>query len=922
MRVMRGRALKASLSRLATALRRNRLDDDLREEIEAHIAWRTAQLVAQGMDPRDAAFEARRMFGNVAAIREETREMWGFRGLDTLAQDLRYGLRILRRTPVFTVVAILSLAIGIGASGAAFSLVNAVLLQKLPVRDPDSLAIVRWRSGPTFPFESLNGYASQNDSETSSTSFSRAAFDAIRKGSAGLIEVFGFADLYDVNLSIDGVPESARAHAVTGNYFGVLGLTPAAGRLIVESDDVSGAAPVALISHPYAERRFGRPDAALGRTLVLNGVSFTVVGVTPRGFNGTLQIGVRHDVTIPTSMYGLVTRADDPADPNYWWILMMGRLAPGVSAADAQGSLDLIVKQTVAAARPGLPATALPTIVLEPGSRGQLEERNGMREPLKTVAWVVGIVLLVACANVANLLLARGHARAREIAVRVAMGAPRGRVIRQLLTESLLLALIGGACGTVIAYWLASALLPALTSSSDLPALETQLDWRGLLFVAALATVTSVLVGLAPALRSTNVRPAEDLQHGTRGAETGTSRERLSSSLVILQVALSTLLVIAAGLLVSSARNLQSVDPGFDPGRTLIFTMNPQLNGYEGQRAADLYASALERLAALPGVRSASLSSHTLMANSSSILVSRPAAAPVPPAGSDESRQFERRNLTWRLNVDGRFFETMKIPLLRGRSFSPADSAHAQQVAVVNESLAQQLFGTDDVIGRRFTLGMRPGSPELEIVGLAADARYTSLRRDPPPTAYLHYRQQPVPRATFAVRTAGDPLSIALAVREAMRQVDATIPLTNLRTQEEQIRRSLQQERLFAQLATLLGGVTLVLSAIGVYGLLAYSVSRRTAEIGIRMALGAGRHTVSWMVLRRALVLAAAGLVLGIVGARAGTGVLQSLLYGLSATDPAAVVIAAAIMLGVCLVAAYVPARRASRIDPIIALRE
>jgi predicted permease len=915
------RTLREWAGRVAALVRRGRLDDELREEIEEHLRLRERQLVADGMDPRDAAFEARRLFGNVTAIREETRDMWGFRALDAVLQDLRYAGRVLRRSPVLASAAVLSLAIGIGASAAVFSLGDRLMLQKLAVHDPDALVILRWIAGQTYVFESLNGYSFQNDTETSSTSFSRAAYHAFRAKAANLVDVFGFADLYEVNVSVDGQPQTARAQAVSGNYCSVLGLRPAAGRPLVDSDDAPGAAAVALVSHAYAQRSLGGSDGALGRTLILNGVPFTVVGVMPSDFTGTLQVGQRPDVTIATSMYAAVTRDDDPENTNYWWILMMGRLRPGVSAADAQPVLDLLLKGTVAAAKPDLAAADLPRLVLEPGARGQLEERNTMREPLRMMILVVAIVLLVACANVANLLLARGRARVRELAVRVAIGATRRRIIRQLLTESLLLSALGAAVGLVLTYWLAAALLPALTGSPEPAAVSTSIEPRAVLFVAVLATITSVLVGLVPALRATDLRLASGLQEAGRGADGGAGRDRLSRSLVVAQVALSTVLLTTATLLVFSLRTLQHVEPGFNPRGVLIFTMNAQLNGYAGERAGELYAAALDRLAALPGVGSASLSSHTLIANSSSIGSSRPAGTPALRPGTTEAREFAAKNRTWRLTVDGRFFETMQIGLLQGRTFTRGDGPNAPRVAIVNESLARQLFGNTDVIGRRLVMGLQADAPDYAIVGLVRDARYTSLRSPAPPTVYVHFEQQPVSRATFAIRTAGDPLSIAGAAREAMRQLEPAIPLAAMRTQEDQIRMSVQQERLFSQLATLLGTITVVLSAIGLYGLLAYSVSRRTSEIGIRMALGAESERMRWMVMRQALTLVAIGLALGVVAARWGTQFVESLLFGLAAGDRLPVIVAASVMVIVSVLAAWVPARRAASVDPIVALR-
>lgn len=908
--------------RLVARLRRARLDDEMREEIAQHIDARRRQLIDDGMDPREAAYEARRMFGNATVIREETRDMWSFQWFESMLQDVRFGARLLRRSPVFTLAAVASLSIGIGAAAAVFSLADGILFRTLPVRSPQELVLFRWVSGPELPLESLNGFGSQSETESSSTSFSLRLFDAARATLAREADVFAFADLYRASLSLDGRADIVFAQVVSGNYFEALGVAPAAGRLLGPGDDRADAVPAAVISHDFWRRRLGGAADSVGRMIAVNGVSFTIAGVLPRGFTGTMQVGQPLDVVLPMSAYEAVTRGDgDPRDPNYWWVLMMARLKPGATAERIRPTADLLLKQGVAAAMPGFPADKLPRMSVEDGARGQTEIREEIREPIQIMAGVVLIVLLVACANVANLLLARGRARAREVAVRTAIGAPRRRVLRQLLTEGLLLGLLASAIGLVLAQWISSALLPALAPDVETMTVQYALDLRILAFTSLLGTACSILFALVPAIRATDVTLTFALQESTRGTVGGRRRFAAGGALVVAQVALSLLLLSAAALLTWSASRLQRVDPGFDPDNLLTFSVDSRLNGYDDAQARGFAERALEALRGLPSVVGASLTSHRLIANSSSVGVSRREGVPPLPPNSAEARAYAQKNRTWRQAVDDRFFETFRIPLVSGRTFPPAVRPDGPGVAIVNESLARQLFGTTDVLGRRFVMGLREGGQPLEIIGVAADAHYTSLRSAPPPTAYFPYQQAPGGRVTFAVRTAGDPMALAAAVREAMRRADPGLPIFAVRTQADQIRRSLAQERLFANLAILLGAVTLALSGIGLYGLLAYAVTRRTPEIGVRIALGAGRREVRWMILRQSLVLVGLGLALGIPAAAAAARFVDSLLFGLSPCDPRALAAAALLMIAVGMAAAYVPARRAARIDPLTALR-
>jgi predicted permease len=908
-----------TLRHLRAWLRRGRLADELREEMALHVEWKVQAFVNDGLPEDEARRRATVAVGNVTRLREESRGIWGFPPLDSVAQDIRYGFRQMRRAPMFTTVAILSLAIGIGASASVFSLADALLFRRLAVHDPGSLVVFKWFSGPTMPFVSLNGNGQQSADGLSSTSFSLTALREMRAAVRDRIDLLGFADLYDVNVSIDGRAELANAHVISGNYFAVLDVPPAAGRLIADADDRVDAPPAAMISHAFWQRRFGGAADAMGRSVIVNGIPFTIAGVTAAGFTGTGQVNDSPDIFLPLAQRGRVVRGEErDDDPNYWWVLIVGRLRPGVDAAGVQQSLDVVLKRTVAAARPQLAANELPRVMLMPGARGQQESRDSMREPLRAMSAVVAIVLLVACANVANLLLARARWRRREFSVRAAIGAPRPRVIRQLLTEGALLAAGGAALGVMFASWLTTALLPALNTSTSSPA---RLDWRVLTFVAALAGGCALLFSLLPALRSTRGSLLGGLHEAARRGTTDPNRARLAGTLVVLQIALSMVLVVTAALLTRSLRNLDRAELGFDPRGILTFRLDPTLNGYTPDRVRAFYARAYDALRAQPGVVAVTTMSHMLLSNSSSIGIASTDGEALPQPGSRGVQAFARDHSVWRQAAGPAFFDTIRLPIVRGRALDGRDTETSQRVAVVNRILARQLFKTDDVVGRRFRLGLTAKAPLYEIVGVAADARYPSVRSPMPPTAYLAASQQSAGAVTFAVRTAGDPASFANTARDAIRQIDDQIPLFAVRTMEAQAARSTSQERLFARLAALLGLVALTLSAIGLYGLLTYAVAQRVPEIGLRMALGAEQQSVAWMILRQSLILAVLGLIGGTAGAIAAGRLVESMLYGLPARDALAIGTAATIMLTTCALAGYLPARRAARVDPLVALR-
>jgi predicted permease len=907
--------------RAIARLRRNRLDDQLADEIRLHLELRRQALIDDGCDPRGAEAEARRRFGNVLRRREDSRDQWGFRAIDAFLQDVRFGVRLLRRSPMFSVVAVLSLAIGIGATSAVFSLADALLFRKLPVEAPDDLTLFQWRSGPRDPAPSLSGNSRGDATMNVSTSFSLPTFMALRREAAGAARVFGFAKLGgDVDVTIGRESDIASAQFVSGNYYSTLGVHPAAGRLLVDSDDQLAASPAAVISHAFWVRRFGASPGAVGTIMTINRLPVTIVGVAPKGFQGTLELGDSPSLSLPLALRPAIDTRGQWTSPSMWWVLVMARLEPGVTPDALQSALDAVLKRSVAEGVPDLASHELPRLELLPGARGLDEVRASGRNPLSIMASVVIVVLLVACANIANLLLVRGTARRREVALRSAIGASRGRLVRQLLTESIVLAILGSIGGLLVASSIAAALLPAVNVSS-IDAFDIRTDWRLFAFTALIAGGCSALFGVVPALRTTRVGIAAGLQDSTRGTSAAPRRASLTGMLVVVQIALSVLLVVVAGLLVHSVRNLYRVDTGFDATNTLLFDVYPGRSGYDQPRTRVALEQIRERLSLLPAVRSASFSHTAPISGSEAIAVGLPLDAPAFAPNSVEEHEFRDRHRTWRMTVADQFFATMGIAMLNGRTFSAGDSAAAPPVAVVNRALAERLFGRIDVVGQRFRVSSRAFAAVVEIIGVCANAKYASLRAEPPPTVYVSYRQINAGPMTFEVKTAGDPTTIVPLAREAVRSIDPHLPISGIRTQETQIQRALVRERLMATLATGLGVIALFLAGIGLYGMLAYSVSRRVPEIGVRLALGAGRRAVCWMVIRNALLLTALGLAIGLATARAGTAVVQSLLFGLSPTDPVTFLGAAIVMMAIAGAAAAIPALRASRVDPIIALR-
>src|SRR6266545_1650311 len=744
--------------------------------------------------------------------------------MQTLWQDLRYGARMLFKQPGVTAIAALSLALGIGANTALFSIVDAMLLKLLPVREPQQLALFQAQVGKDFKFGGYSGN-SRTDPATGmelATSFPYQSYQRMREQltpESALSDIFAFGNV-GLNLLADGQAEQVSGQVVTGNYHRGLGVQPLLGRLLTDEDDKASANPVAVLSYRYWQKRFGDEAKVVGKQINLNNRAFTVIGVTPPGFEGAGQVGDTRDVTIPLALEPQLN-VDPKRSRMYgagmWWLRIMGRLQPGATMQQAQAQLDAAFQQSVVEHRAARNAQSLagggaaispldpkdyPRLRLTSGSQGEMFSRQRYAPSLYLLLGVVGVVLLIACANVANLLLSRAAARQKEIGVRLALGASRWRLIRQLLTESVLLAAVGGALGLVFAMWIKDGLLAVGDwGGPGLQGFEAKLDGRVLGFTMGLSLLTGLVFGLVPAWRATKVDLTPTLKDSGSGSSAA-SRSLLGRGLVVMQVALSLLLLIGAGLFVRTLVNLQRADPGFNTKNLLLFNVSPLLNGYRDERLAQFYDRMTERLEALPGAPKVTFSNLALLRGvryRSSVYLRDAFNAP-PDANGD----INQSGVTYYLRTGENFWETMEIPLLAGRAFTKRDDARAPKVAVVNQSFAREFFPNESPIGKRFTLDQKKPD-EYEIVGLVKDAKYRRQRDDAPPTTYLPWRQGMswMTGAMFYLRTTGDPTAMVAAVRQAVRDLDQNLPITNVQTQVERADETLRMKRLFAKLVTL-----------------------------------------------------------------------------------------------------------------------
>ena len=884
-----------SYRRFFNLLRSNRVSADIQREMDFHMAERADDLMASGMTEREARREARRRFGNPTVQRERTRDTDVLTWLESLGADVRYALRALRASPGFAIVAILSLGLGIGANTAIFSLINAVVLRTLPVERPEELMQVTMGS------------------QERGTVFTNPMWEAIRDRQGVFSGVFGYSAT-QFNLTAGGEIRRANGTWVSGDYFATLGVRPALGRLLVRADDVRGCPPVAVLGYGFWQSEYGGSRAAIGKTISLDRTQHTIVGVADPSFFG-VNVGESAQVYVPLCLRpGLDSRTN-------WFLRVVGRRKPGVAPQQVATRVAAIAPAVYEATVPQRWGVAEKAEYLKnglsavPAANGLSPIRREYQRALMVLMAVVALVLIVACANVANLLLARAAARGREMAIRLAIGAARRRLVRQLLTESVLLAGLGAIAGIAFARWGAS-LLVGLLSRGQLPvSLDVGLDGRVLAFTLGVAVLTGVLFGLAPAWRATRIDPQAALKANGRGVAEGHSRFTIGKALVVGQIALSLVLVIGAGLLLGTFRKLVTLDPGFRRDGVLIVSVNLRNAGYGPDRYGVVHRDLLDRFRALPGVQAAAASVITPISGSSWNDYIR--VDGFTPKGADDALAYFNQA------TDG-FFAAMGTPLLAGRDFDARDRLGAQSVAIVNEALARKFFKGTSPLGKDYRLVQHDSlSAPIQIVGVVKDAKYKELREETLPTAYLPLSQDSVqsPYANYVLRTAGAPSSLAPGVKALVAEVNRAIAL-ELTPLSQQVDASLARERLLATLSGFFGALALLLATIGLYGTLSYSVARRRSEIGVRIALGAGRERVMRLVLGEVVRMVIVGIALGAVAAFFSTRVMTSFLFGLSASDPATVVGSATILTVVGLAAGALPAWRAARVDPIAALRE
>ena len=873
--------------RAKALVHRRRLDRDLDEELAFHLAMRAPKY---GDDPA-AHRAARRQFGNPARIRETCRELWTFATLETLWQDLRYAVRTLARTPAFSVVAVLSLALGIGANTALFSLMDVMLLRALPVKNPQGLV----------------EFVRAHPDGAMMTNLPYPVLEYFRRDHSVLADVFAINDSSPV-LRAGGVSERATAHAVSGSFFPSLGVQALVGRTIGPDDDRAGAANrVAVISYAFWSRQFGRDPAALNAEVRLSGERFTVVGIMPPEFFGIDRASVP-DLWVPL--------ASDP-DPNELWVL--GRLRPGVSAARARAQLEPLFQQALESLRDSFKlspeqernrffAQRLLVNRATEGTSGVRWTYWEYSSTLKILFGLTGLVLLIACANLANLLMARSAARSREVGIRLALGAGRWRLVRQLMTESLFLALAGGALGLLVAGWGHRLMLGFLSRDSLNAALDFRLDYRLLGFGLALSVATGLLFGLLPAIHATRADISSSVH--SAGRQGGSRNLPLARGLLAVQIGLSMVLLIGAGLFARSLRNLGAADLGL--ARENLLLMNVRAAGNTPQARQRFWMELTRRVSELPGVRSIALAGDAVFGSggwNQTVWIDRPGEPAQDAKVSD--------NL-----VSPGFFATAGIPILTGREFGEQDRENAPLVVLVNQTFARRFFGNENPIGKRFGDRGQASSGRYEIAGVVGDAKYGSVREQTRPMVFHPMWQEPARGScVLHIRTASQPTALAPSLRREIQAIDGDALISEVRTLPQVVRSQLRQDRMFATVASFFALLALALGAIGIYGIVAYRVAHRTAEIGVRMALGAQKGDVLWLVMRETLVLLAAGAAIGVPAALAAARLIKSLLFGLDPSDPLTIACATVVLFAAGALAGFLPARRAASVEPTLALR-
>jgi predicted permease len=902
---------------------RRRKEAEIQEELKFHLEEEAAEREQEGLAPEQAKWAAHRELGNVTLLQEHVRAVWIWTLLEQFVQDLRYALRVMWASKTFSTLAVLSLALGIGANTAIYSFVDAIMLRSLPVSDPASLVILqwygpsRWQGGVRRPsvLHTMSGTTYDDDKLGSIAGiFPYPAFELFQKNDSLFSSIFAYHRAYELNVVVKGQADIAKGEYVSGDYFSGLAVRHVTGRMIVPNDDQARSPLVAVVSLGFSERHYGGPANAAGQKILINNVPATVVEVTPPEFFG-VNPATAPDVYLPIRA-GVAIEAADPygtrperyLDQNDYWIEIMARLRPGVSRAQAQAALAPLFRQWVeSTVTDEREREILPSLVVQEGAGGVEALRRRYSQPLYVLTTLVGLILAIACSNVASLLLARATARRGEMALRLSLGASRFRLARQLLTESILLALLGGVLGVFIAVWGIRFLTVLLANGQTDFTLHANLNWHVLSVTAVLALLTGILFGLAPALQSTRVNVVPALKKLRSTDARSRMRFSLSHALMVSQIALSLLMLVAAGLFVRTLNKLQSVEVGFNRENVLLFELDARKAGHKDPEISTFYDNLQKRFSAVPGVRNVSLSQASLITAGTGYDITVNGAPP------DEATRI--------LFIGHDFLKTMQIPILAGREIEARDQPGSTPVALVSELFARKNFGDRNPLGQHLLL--REGHRDMEIVGVARNAQYGELKSNAPPVVYIPYNQGfPPPRQmVYELRTAGNPLTLVSTVREIVHQADARVPVTDIRTQVEDINQTINQEIVFARLCTAFAVLALVIACVGLYGTVSYNVARRTSEIGIRMALGAQRGAVVWMVLSEVCVLAAVGLALSVPAAFATSQFLKSFLFRMKPNDPLAMVFAIGTLIISALVAGCLPAWKASRIDPMIALR-
>jgi putative ABC transport system permease protein len=895
------------LFRLRSLFRRDTVESEADAELRFHFDQQVEKYIKSGMTREQATRRARIQVGGHEQLKEEIRDARGVNLIETLFQDIRYGLRILGRTPVISCVAVLSLALGIGANTAIFSLIDTVMLRMLPVEKPDELTQVR-----------IQDPRSPNDE--AEPTFTNPLWEELRNRQDFYSGIFAW-NLTQFDLAQGGAVHDVNGMFSSGEYFSTLGVRPAAGRLITADDDKRGCPGVAVLSYGFWQDHFGGAESAVGSTLSLDNHAFNIIGVSAPGFFG-LEVGNKFDVAIPVCAAEIFDGPKSRLDRrSWWWLHVAGRGKPGVSPEQLKARLGVVSPQVFAAALPQDWEVKDQQYFLKrlfqttPAATGTSYLRRQFTQPLHILMGVVGLVLLIACANIASLMLARASTRHKEIAVRKALGASRARLIRQLLTECVLLSTAGAILGILFARWGGALLVRYISTGDNKVFLDLSFDWRTLSFTAGMAVFTGILFGVLPAFRSTRVSLTSAMKGSQAVDSESRAKFRAGKWIVASQVALSLVLLVASGLFLRSLVKLVTMDVGFDRNNVLIVHANLHNAKVAPDQQPAMFDEIESRLRTLPGVVSASRSVMTPVSNyvwNSDLEVDTPNA----PKGDAALAFFNF--------ISPGYFGTVRTPLLVGRNINDGDTKTAPLVAVVNETLARRFFPNGEALGKYFRVHSDPGKPEppIQIVGLVKDAKYESLREEAHPTAYFPISQvtEPVEEQVFELRTATRPSALIPSVQEAVAGVSKAVPL-DFGTLAEQVDDSLVQERLLATLSTFFGALALLLAMIGLYGALSYLVAQRQREFGIRMALGAPRDSILRLVMRDVVIVLAGGLTVGAAISLAAVGLLQKMLFGLGARDTVTLLASIGVLSAVAFFAGYLPARRATRIDPMVALR-